>query len=455
MSSKARPFLIVLVVLVVLIAAAVVVLWPYFESQAPQITLNPAPSHLGRENSLELQVSDQGLGLASVKVALIQQGREKVILQQDFPASRLQSQGQAEFKQKITLEPLKIGLTQGQATLLVEARDRSFNRFLHGNQASLELNLTIDTVPPRLGVLSRNIYLNRGGSALAVYQVSQDSKDHGVMVGSQVFRGHNPWPDKPDYAACYFAYADDLEKDAPIKAWARDQAGNQAQAGLNVHLRWKQYRTDKINLSDNLIQALAPRFMAMAPPEVQGEVAVFMWVNTKLRDLNHEKIAAVCLSSQPRELWQETFIRPLGKPMSGFGDRRIYFYKGEEVSRAVHRGVDLADVANSPINAVAAGKVIFAEMLGIYGNCVILDHGMGVHSLYGHLSTLEVKPGEDVKRNQKLGASGATGLALGDHLHFSVLVGGVFVNPTEWWDPHWIADNLELRYKEAGVKRPQ
>jgi murein DD-endopeptidase MepM/ murein hydrolase activator NlpD len=454
MASKGRSLLIILAILILIVAGAVVFFWPYLEGQEPQITVNPAPTHLGKENTLELKVTDQGLGLAWVKVKLIQHGKEKIVLGQEFPTARLDKAGQTEFSQKLSLEPLKLGLSQGEATLVVEARDRSFSNFLHGNLARLEYASTIDTLPPRIGVLSRNIYLNRGGTALVIYQISPDAKTHGVMVGKQTFQGHTPWPDKPDYAACYFAYADDLEKNAPIIAWARDQAGNQAKANLSVRLRWKRYRHDKITLSDRLIQALAPRFTAQAPPDVKGDVAVFLWVNSKLREINHEKIQAVCAQSQPKEFWQETFLRPMGKPMSGFGDRRTYFYKDKEVSKAVHRGVDLADVANSPIPAAADGKVLFSAMLGIYGNCVILDHGMGVHSLYGHLSSLDVQPGQEVKRGQKLGSSGATGLALGDHLHFSVVVGGVFVNPTEWWDPHWIEDNLELRYKEAGLKRP-
>lgn len=454
MASKARPLLIVLAIFLLLVAAAAVFLWPFFEGQEPQITLTPSPAALGRENTLSLKVTDQGRGLQSVKVALMQQGREKIVLQQEFPASIWQRSGQAEFSQKLSLEPLKLGLSQGEATLLVEVRDRSFSNFLHGNLARQEFKTTIDTVPPRIGVLSRNIYLNRGGTALVIYQVSKDTSEHGVTVGDRSFKGYTPWPEKPDYAACYFAYADDLEKNAPMQAWARDQAGNQAKASLNVHLRWKKYRQDKINLSDRLIQTLAPRFMALAPPNVKGDTAVFLWVNSGLREINHEKIKSVCAQSEPKEFWKGTFLRPMGKPMSGFGDRRVYFYQDKEVSKAVHRGVDLADVANSPIPAVAAGKVLFAEMLGIYGNCVILDHGMGVHSLYGHLSSLEVQPGQEVKRDQRLGLSGATGLALGDHLHFSVLVGGVFVNPAEWWDTHWIEDNVELRFKESGLTRP-
>lgn len=183
MASKGRSFLIILAIFLILVAGAAVFLWPFFEGQGPQITLTPAPAALGRENTLDLKVTDQGRGIKSVKVALIQQGREKVILQQDFPASFWQRTGQAEFSQKLSLEPLKLGLAQGEATLVVEVRDRSFSNFLHGNLARYELGTTIDTVPPRIGVLSRNIYLNRGGTALVVYEVSPDANQHGVTVG--------------------------------------------------------------------------------------------------------------------------------------------------------------------------------------------------------------------------------------------------------------------------------
>ena len=94
------------------------------------------------------------------------------------------------------------------------------------------------------------------------------------------------------------------------------------------------------------------------------------------------------------------------------------------------------------MTAANNGKVLFADELGIYGNTVIVDHGMGVQSLYGHLSSFAVREGDDVKKGQTLGASGQTGLAGGDHLHFSMMVNGQFVNATEWWDAHWIEDRI-------------
>ena len=74
---------------------------------------------------------------------------------------------------------------------------------------------------------------------------------------------------------------------------------------------------------------------------------------------------------------------------------------------------------------------------------------MGVASLYGHLSSVEVKAGDTVDAGQVLGRSGMTGLAGGDHLHFTMLVGGRPVNPVEWWDPHWIEDRVERKLRAA------
>jgi murein DD-endopeptidase MepM/ murein hydrolase activator NlpD len=455
MSRSRRPLFIVVIVVLVLAAAAVVVLWPYYEGQAPRVVLEPVPSHLGVRQTLVLKVSDQGLGLARVYLALRQGGTTKVLLDKDLaPPSRWARQGVEQVVERVTVVPKALGLGEGPATLVVEARDRSFASFLQGNRTRLELAVTIDTTPPRLTLLTPRIYLNRGGSGLVIYRLSPDATRHGVVVGGRRFQGYKPWAKRPDLALCYFAFADDLERGAKLTAFAMDAAGNLTQHALPVRLRWRRFRHDKIDLSDRVVQVLAARFAAQAPPQRQGDLAVFLWVNEKLREENHRQIGEICARSAPEQLWQGPFLRPQGKPMSGFGDRRTYYYYGKEVSRAVHRGVDLADVAHAPVKAAARGKVLYAAPLGIYGNCVILDHGQGVATLYGHLSSLAVKPGQEVKRGQELGRSGATGLALGDHLHFSVLVGGVFVNPAEWWDPHWVEDNLALRFGQAGLPKP-
>ena len=133
--------------------------------------------------------------------------------------------------------------------------------------------------------------------------------------------------------------------------------------------------------------------------------------------------------------------------MSRFAELRNYSFEEQPVSTARHYGFDLASTAQAPVTASAAGRVVFADDLGIYGLCVILDHGLGLSSLYAPLSRIDVEPGQDVAQGAVLGASGTTGLAAGDHLHFALLVGGTYVNPLEWWDPKWVRSHIDARLK--------
>ena len=147
-------------------------------------------------------------------------------------------------------------------------------------------------------------------------------------------------------------------------------------------------------------------------------------------------------------LWSEVFLRqPDSAPLSSFADRRTYKHDGTVIDSQTHLGFDLASLRQSPVVAENNGKVVFAENLGIYGNVVILDHGLGLFSLYGHLSSIGVAVGQSVQRGDSLGRTGETGLAAGDHLHFSIMVDGIHVDPIEWWDPKWVADHVTEKLK--------
>jgi murein DD-endopeptidase MepM/ murein hydrolase activator NlpD len=142
-------------------------------------------------------------------------------------------------------------------------------------------------------------------------------------------------------------------------------------------------------------------------------------------------------------LWQGPFRQLANSAVeAGFADQRSYVYDGKQVDQQVHLGFDLAVTAATPVLAANRGRVLHAGWLGIYGNCVILDHGMGLQSLYGHLSSIEVKVGDTVEMNARLGRSGSTGLAGGDHLHFTMLLNGRAVTPVDWWSQKWVQDRI-------------
>jgi hypothetical protein len=145
-------------------------------------------------------------------------------------------------------------------------------------------------------------------------------------------------------------------------------------------------------------------------------------------------IAAVTAQSAPRPLWQGRFLQPVtGSLVTTHGSRRTYLDPaGRAITTSQHAGVDLATAAGTPIAAPAGGVVAFTGTWSIRGNVIVVDHGAGVHSIYGHTSFIAVEPGQPVERGQTLGRVGSTGLSTGPHLHWEVRVLGQAVDPLEW-----------------------
>ncbi len=236
-------------------------------------------------------------------------------------------------------------------------------------------------------------------------------------------------------------------------AYARDEAGNSTRADFDRLTFPKPFKKSRIDLNDAFLNRVVPQILSTTNEvNPQGStIEKFLVLNGELRKKNAETIANYAKQSAPEILWGGAVFHPFTNTAveAAFADQRTYFYDGKEVDRQTHLGFDLARVVNSPIVAANRGKVLHAGPLGIYGNCVIVDHGMGVQSLYGHLSSIGVQVGQMVEKEQEMGKSGMTGLAGGDHLHFTMLVNGQMVNPVEWWDAHWIQDRILRKLREA------
>jgi murein DD-endopeptidase MepM/ murein hydrolase activator NlpD len=308
--------------------------------------------------------------------------------------------------------------------------------------------------PPRLSVVSTHHYINLGGSEAIVYRVTPADASSGVRVGDVEYPGFpltgsasaGATATDPSLRLAFFALRWDQPITTPMALYARDEAGNAAEAQFERRVFPKPARTSRIELNDAFLERVVPAILAgtkeVAP---QGSlIEQFVVINSDLRRLNAERIASFARETSPEMLWQGAVFHPFTKSSaeSAFADRRTYLYQGREVDRQVHLGFDLASYANTPIVAANRGTVVFAGELGIYGNAVILDHGMGLQSLYAHLSGIDVPVGAMVEKKQTLGRSGMTGMAGGDHLHFTMLLHGQMVTPVEWWDAHWIEDRI-------------
>jgi murein DD-endopeptidase MepM/ murein hydrolase activator NlpD len=314
---------------------------------------------------------------------------------------------------------------------------------------------------PQISVLSTKHYINLGGSEMVVYRVTPADVESGVQVGDVKYPGYPASGAKiegvhiadPAVKVAFIALRFDQDLNTPMFAYAKDEAGNAAHADFD-HLTFpKPFKKSRIELTNAFLDRVVPGILdTTTEVNPQGSnLDKFLVLNGDLRRKNADKIASYALQSAPEILWGGAVFHPFTNTAveAAFADQRTYVYGGTDVDRQTHLGFDLARVVNSPIVAANRGKVLHASPLGIYGNCVIIDHGMGVQSLYGHLSSIAVKVGDMVEKEQELGKSGMTGLAGGDHLHFTMLVNGQMVNPVEWWDAHWIQDRIVRKLREA------
>jgi murein DD-endopeptidase MepM/ murein hydrolase activator NlpD len=183
---------------------------------------------------------------------------------------------------------------------------------------------------------------------------------------------------------------------------------------------------------------------------------VFLKANSELRGHDLKILGECGRKTSPVPLWQGEFLRlPNSAPRGVFAQARSYFYHGKLVDQQTHLGIDLASLPHANVPAANDGKVVYADDLGIYGQCVVIDHGLGLQTLYGHLSRIGVKVGAEVKKGEIIGNTGDTGLAGGDHLHFGIVVSGEQVNPIEWWDPSWIRNNVTSKLNAAKQPRQE
>ena len=330
------------------------------------------------------------------------------------------------------------------------AVDHAAYHFGAGNTSEKVLKLDYDNKPPSVSVLSTAHNINQGGAGLVVYTVSEAVEKTGVSVGGLFFHGHR----QPSGTyVCLFAFPYDMEPAAFVpKVLAVDPAGNERLAGIYYHLNPKPFPTDRIEVSQKFLETkIVPDFQHYYPA-VTDPVELFLKVNREMREQNTSALLDFGQQTTGRPLWEGVFLRQPNAAVPGFfAQARTYYHAGQAIDRQTHLGIDLASTAQAPVPAANAGTVVFAEELGIYGNCVVLDHGLGLQTLYGHLSQIAVQKCDTVSKGQIVGRTGATGMAGGDHLHLSVLIAGQQVNPLEWWDPNWLKNNIGDKLTLAGA----
>ena len=371
---------------------------------------------------------------------LVREGEDRLVLRQPIGRQRFES------------------LSDGSASVAVTA-GRSVLFGLREAITQSELGIEVRLRRPVIVVQSQFHYINHGGSELVVYRVTPADSVSGVRVGEREYPGFpaagaGVESADPMLHVAFYALSWDQDLNTPISVFARDPLGNEGSATFDQHVFPKQFRESRINLNDRFLSRVVPAILQNSPDFLVDDstdvLASYISINSDMRRENHEYIASLSVETVPELLWQGSFKQLINTAVeSGFADQRDYIYEGDVVDHQTHLGFDLASTAAAPVSAANRGRVVHAGWLGIYGNCVILDHGMGLQSLYAHLSSIDVRVGEMIELDGKLGRSGATGLAGGDHLHFTTLLHGTAITPIDWWSSQWVEDRIMRKLREA------
>lgn len=430
------------IVLLVLIVGGLVYIYPEIEWSSPEVNIKLESENIGTR-PFDIEVLDNGKGLKNVSVVLSGDHGESILVNKNYP------EGVKGDKITVKLDPKKLGVKGGPAELKVSAEDRSRLKIFSGNKTNINQKVNLDLVPPKLDVISTDQYINHGGSGFVVYRTSPDTVNSGVILGDYFFPGYRGNFKDEDVHMAFFAYPHDVDPGESITIVAQDQAGNEKTAGLMYILRDVSYRESDINISENFVENIMVPIMDEDSSGLDHK-EIFLKVNNEMRKQNDSTIKKTGSKSENKIMWEGAF-RQLSnsKVEANFADERTYILNGEPIDKQYHLGYDLAVTKRYPIEAANGGIVVYADELGIYGNTVMIDHGLGILTLYGHMSTIDVEVGDKVSKDDIIGRTGETGLAAGDHLHYGIYINGVAVRPIEWWDKKWIEDNVVAKMNQA------
>ncbi|MBK3332623.1 M23 family metallopeptidase [Persephonella atlantica] len=433
---KGKLFLI----LIVLLAAA----GGYFyftgviNFQPPKIVFEKKPQYIGSDTTLKFKIIDDKPGIKAVQVFLIQNKNIKILEDLEFPT------GLKEKEYSLKIDARKYGLTEGKAKISIVAQDSSLLK----NTKNITYEVKVDLTPPTLSILSSPAGIMNGGTGFVFYRTSSDVVKTGVKVGNLEFKCFNGIVENKNIYGCAFPYPYYWNRKKSIVVFAVDRAGNKTSHALRYYFKRKKYRRSVINLSDEFIET---KVRPLSDREISDPAELFKYVNVEVRKKNEDLIHKITSNvSIKQPLFHSNFLQlKNSKMLGGFADYRKYRYKGKIIkgADAYHKGMDFASIKNATVQAAEDGKVVYTGFIGIYGNSIIIEHGMGVFTIYSHLAEIHVNKGDEVVRGTEIGITDTTGLAVGDHLHFGVLVQGLEVHPIEWLDRHWLKTRFLDEYK--------
>lgn len=418
-----------------------------FEREAPTISLKEYSGYWNLKSPLEISINDAN-GLKYYKVTLVSSAGETQLYNEQFLTPNQSV--------NVKVEPPKSAymMNDQEIKIVVEAVDASKWNFFKGNITSLEYKLKIDKKRPLLNSIANSYKISKGGAALVIFK-AEDENLKELYIQTNFNKKFKAQPFyKGGYYVSLIAWPA-TETDFKATIVAKDYASNISQAYIPLYLKETIYKVSNIKLDDKFLKGkiaeLADEF-----EETQGvtnSLEQFKIINEDVRAKNEKLIHEITskVSDDMVSDFNINVMYPLknGAVVANFGDHRIYSYDDKNVSESYHLGLDLASNAMAEIRPQNRGEVVFTGYNGLYGNMPILHHGLGLYTLFGHCSTVNVNTGDVTEAGAHIANTGKSGYAMGDHVHFGVLVQGVEVRPAEWMDSDWMKLNITDVIKTA------
>ncbi|MDE0214084.1 MAG: hypothetical protein OXN22_08415, partial [Deltaproteobacteria bacterium] len=303
----------------VLVILGGILLVRQLEWYAPRIDVHLERETLGRR-AFAVKVGDRGTGLSHVSVDVVSAGVSTPIHSRQFSTAVYSTDI------PVQLDPGTYKLKDGPGVLKVTAADRSYWRFLRGNETILEKQVTLDFTPPTVEITGNDRYVTQGGTGLVTYKASRDTERTGVRVARYFFPAYkNPLADDGEYLA-FFSHPYDVPVGARAMVVAEDHAGNRWESPLRYNARALKYRSVRVPVSDDFIRRKIVPLMDDTGGSGGGAREQFVSVNRHLRQVNEDTIRETCQRSAPKKLWNGRFAQLANSSVqANFADRRSYY----------------------------------------------------------------------------------------------------------------------------------
>ncbi len=447
-NNKTKKVVIYLLVILLVALGGFMSVSPMFEKNKPTMSLNSDEMFWNLKTPLEVELSDD-YDIKSYEFIYHDTKRDV----------KLDVKKIDEKKGKVLLNvfPPKLEKKEKPNDVILEVNvyDSSKWNFFMGNALKKRIDVKVDTKKPIANVITNTYLINQGGSAVVVAEViDKNLKDLYISFNNEVRFELIPFY-KENFYMAIIAWPIDIDEFKRVNLVALDQAGNKTETKVPLYIKNIKKKIDKIKISDKFIDRVAKDVLEKSGYDLADtQIDNFILANETLRAENIKTIEEVARKNMNLEKVNKFSLKVFkelksAKTFARYGERRYYYYKGKKVNEAWHLGMDWASVKKDKIYTSNAGKVIFKDYLGIYGDAIIIDHKYGLQSLYAHTSRSAVNLDEKVRAGQYIANTGSTGAVFGDHLHFGVLVQGIEVDPSEWLSRYWVKTNIIKVIKQA------